>query len=294
MLFYGLPVHNILHIVIKMSMVKEQIQFNKKEALRYYRADPEDAVAEAVIDAAYKKLKSELQPRYTVKRFACRALSEKELLQSGQKPASEKTPQNKTDNVPLFVLLDNGTVFRSKALARYVGEAKELLLFGATLGSRVDIALRRMALTSVAEAGAGQAVAAALIETYCDDCCAELQKQLPEGKKLKWRFSPGYGDWALEEQKILFPVLDCAHTIGLTLTESCMMVPVKSVTAVMAIADTPESIGGEETDETTDTKENALGEFNCNQKITEIRNLFSISDNKCLRCSKTDCEFRKK
>ena len=66
----------------------------------------------------------------------------------------------------------NGTVFHSKALARYVGEATELFLFGATLGSRVDIALRRMALTSVAEAGAGQAVAAALIETYCDDCCA--------------------------------------------------------------------------------------------------------------------------
>ncbi len=245
------------------------ITFNKAEALRYFRAQPGDAQAEAAIDVAYRKLKRELQPRYTVKRFGCRA--DKDV-----------------------VLLDNGTVFRSKALARYVGEATELFLFGATLGSRVDSALRRMALTSVAEAGAGQAVAAALIETYCDDCCAELQKQLPEGKTLKWRFSPGYGDWSLEEQRILFPVLDCAHAIGLTLTESCMMAPVKSVTAVMAIADTPESIGGEETDETTGTKENALGEFNCNQKITEIRNLFSISDNKCLRCSKTDCEFRKK
>ena len=150
-------------------------------------------------------------------------------------------------------------MFRSKALARYVGDATELFLFGATLGSRVDIALRRMALTSVAEAGAGQAVAAALIETYCDDCCAELQKQLPEGKKLKWRFSPGYGDWSLEEQKILFPVLDCAHTIGLTLTESCMMAPVKSVTAVMAIT------------------EDAIRE-----------------NHKCQYCNKTDCEFRQK
>ena len=230
-------------------MVKEQIQFNKKEALRYYRAKPDDAVAEAVIDAAYIKLKSELQPRYTVKRLGCRA-----------EEAS--------------VMLDNGTVFHSKALARYVGEATELFLFGATLGSRVDIALRRMALTSVAEAGAGQAVAAALIETYCDDCCAELQKetycddccaelqkQLPEGKKLKWRFSPGYGDWALEEQKILFPVLDCAHTIGLTLTESCMMAPVKSVTAVMAITEDDE----EDKAEKNKNEKTFLKKFNCNQ-----------------------------
>ncbi len=257
-------------------MSKELITFNKKEALRYFRAQSSDKSAETLIDVAYQKLKNELQPRYTVKRFWC------------------STDGKGNSSAPSIVKLDNGTVFRSKALARYVGEAKELFLFGATLGSRVDIALRRMALTSVAEAGAGQAVAAALIETYCDDCCAELQKQFPEGKKLKWRFSPGYGDWALEEQKILFPVLDCAHTIGLTLTESCMMVPVKSVTALMAIADTPVSNKGEETDEATDTKENVLDEFNCNQKITEIRNPFLNSDNKCLRCSKTACEFRQK
>ena len=222
-------VHQTINI-----MLNDIISFNKKEALRYFRAQSDDKSAETLIDAAYQKLKNELQPRYTVKRFGCRADA-------------------------ASVLLDNGTVFRSKALARYVGDATELFLFGATLGSRVDIALRRMALTSVAEAGAGQAVAAALIETYCDDCCAELQKQLPEGKKLKWRFSPGYGDWALEEQKILFPVLDCSHTIGLTLTESCMMAPVKSVTAVMAIT------------------EDAIRE-----------------NHKCRYCNKTDCEFRQK
>ena len=252
------------------------ITFNKAEALRYFRARPGDAQAESAIDVVYQKLKSELQPRYTVKRFACSIESEGDGA------------------VPSLVVLDNGTVFHSKVLARYVGEAKEVFLFGATLGSRVDSALRRMTLTSVAEAGAGQAVAAALIETYCDDCCAKLQKQLPEGKHLKWRFSPGYGDWPLEEQRILFPVLDCAHSIGLTLTESCMMAPVKSVTALMAIADTPVSNRGEETEEATDTKENALEEFNCNQKITDIRNLFLNSDNKCLRCGKTDCEFRQK
>ena len=238
------------------------IQFNKKEALRYFRAQSDDKSAETLVDSAYQKLKNELQPRYTVKRCGCCA-----------EEAS--------------VLLDNGTVFHSKALARYVGEATELFLFGATLGSRVDIALRRMALTSVAEAGAGQAAAAALIETYCDDCCAELKKQLPEGKKLKWRFSPGYGDWALEEQKILFPVLDCAHTIGLTLTESCMMAPVKSVTAVMAITEDDVKENKVQKDKSGKT---FFKKFNCNQ----TENNFPITNNKCLHCNKIDCEFRQK
>ena len=237
------------------------IYFNKKEALRYFRAQSDDKSAETLLDAAYQKLKNELQSRYTVKRLGCRADADS-------------------------VLLDNGTVFHSKVLAKYVGESKELYLFGATLGSRVDIALRRMALTSVAEAGAGQAVAAALIETYCDDCCAELQKRLPEGKKLKWRFSPGYGDWALEEQKILFPVLDCAHTIGLTLTESCMMAPVKSVTAVMAITEDDE----EDKAEKNKNEKTFLKKFNCNQ----TENNFPITNNKCLHCNKIDCEFRQK
>ena len=242
-------------------MSNDTIIFNKKEALRYFRAQPGDAQAGAAIDVAYEKLRNELQPRYTVKRFGCRADAES-------------------------VVLDNGTVFHSKALAKYVGVSKELYLFGATLGSRVDIALRRMALTSVAEAGAGQAVAAALIETYCDDCCAELQKRLPEGKKLKWRFSPGYGDWALEEQKILFPVLDCAHTIGLTLTESCMMAPVKSVTAVMAITEADE----EDKAEKNKNEKTFFKKFNCNQ----TENNFPITNNKCLHCNKIDCEFRQK
>lgn len=291
-------------------MAEEHIFFNKMEAMRYFRAQSGDVNAEALVAAAYQKLKSELQPRYTVKRFGCRTLSEKELLQVSSKPASGMDPENEAEDVLSLVLLDNGTVFHSKALAKYVGESKELFLFGATLGSRVDVALRRMVLTSVAEAGAGQAVAAALIETYCDDCCAELQRQLPDGKRLKRRFSPGYGDWSLEEQKLLFPALDCARTIGLTLTESCMMAPVKSVTAVMAVAET-----AEKNESAADNKKekNIFQNYHCNQKEksvsadyatednsnqnkkeTESRKSFSNTNNKCLRCSKTDCEFRQK
>lgn len=277
-------------------MLERQISFNKKEALRYFRAQSGDTSAEILIDAAYRKLKDELQPRCTVKKFGCETFTEKDFLQAYPEAAAAAAPEDPGKEAVLSVVrLDNGTVFHSRALARYVGDAKELYLFGATLGSRVDVALRRMALTSVAAAGAGQAVAAALIETYCDDCCEELQKQLPAGKRLKWRFSPGYGDWSLAEQKILFPVLDCARSIGLTLTDSCMMAPVKSVTAVMAVMEAAE----ENVSAVSSGKENNVLENNhCEQ--TEIenenksQNAFSDSGNKCLRCNKGDCVFRQK
>ena len=250
-------------------MTEKPITFNRQEALRYFRARSGDEDAEALVDAAYEKLKNELQPRYTVKRCGCRA--------GGN-----------------TVTLENGTVFRSKALARYVGGAKELFLFGATLGSRVDTALRRMAVTSVAAAGAGQAVAAALIETYCDDCCDLLRQKLPEGQMLKWRFSPGYGDWSLEEQKLLFPVLDCARTIGLTLTESCMMAPVKSVTAVMAIEETAAEGKREKSPGKTRPEQGIPGPDTGCGDGSPGADLSGGTESKCRRCGKTDCEFRTK
>ena len=108
------------------------------------------------------------------------------------------------------------------------------MLLGATLGSRVDTAIRRLALGSVAEGAAAQAVAAALIESYCDEVQAKADTG---GLAQRPRFSPGYGDWDLAEQRLIFPVLNCAKLIGLTLTDGCMMAPSKSVTAVIGLSD---------------------------------------------------------
>ena len=93
--------------------------------------------------------------------------------------------------------------------------------------------------------------------------------------------------WPLEEQKFLFPVLDCAHSIGLTLTESCMMAPIKSVTAVIAVEDVSKNNHSKKVEENEKT---FLKNFNCNQNEKSFSNL----NNKCLRCNKIDCEFRKK
>jgi hypothetical protein len=42
------------------------------------------------------------------------------------------------------------------------------------------------------------------------------------------RFSPGYGDWSLEEQREIFDMLPAAQ-VGMSLNPSCMMIPRKSV-----------------------------------------------------------------
>ena len=99
-------------------MSNDIISFDKKEALRYFRAQPGDVQAEAAIDSAYEKLRKELQPRYTVKKFGCRAFTEKGLLQVHPELAETMTACNEADDVLSCVVLDNGTVFRSRSLAR--------------------------------------------------------------------------------------------------------------------------------------------------------------------------------
>lgn len=185
------------------------MEFNRKEALRYLRARPNDKEAQALVDMVYLKLRNEVQARHV-------------LLKSKVQVDKEG------------VTLVNGVRFTSRDLAAHVKGCEEVLLLGATLGSRVDAAIRRLALGSVAEGAAAQAVAAALIESYCDEVQAKADTG---GLVQRPRFSPGYGDWDLAEQRLIFPVLNCAKLIGLTLTDGCMMAPSKSVTAVIGLSD---------------------------------------------------------
>ena len=164
------------------------------------------------------------------------------------------------------MVLEGGTEFISSGLARHLTGCTALLLFGATLGPRVDTGLRRISVRSIAEGAAAQAVAAALIETYCDDQEVVWKSKLPSSYTYRSRFSPGYGDWALEEQEKIFRLLHCAKTIGLTLTTGGIMAPTKSVTAVIGIDET-----GKESGEETAA---------CGKK------------SKCSSCSNVTCPFR--
>ena len=89
----------------------------------------------------------------------------------------------------------------------------------------------------MAKAVVGQACAAAELEEYCDHCQRQIAREAErQGRYLRPRFSPGYGDFSIHCQDTLMRMLDCAKTIGLTLTAGGMMTPTKSVTAVIGMS----------------------------------------------------------
>ena len=105
---------------------------------------------------------------------------------------------------------------------------KEGYLFVATLGSSIDTLIKKTQLKSMRDAVVLDAVASSYLESFCDEICKELNK------KLTLRFSPGYGDFPLEIQPYLLKAAG-ADKIGVSNLESLMMVPSKTVSAIIGI-----------------------------------------------------------
>lgn len=158
-----------------------------------------------------------------------------------QELEQDAAPKNIWRSYPLTVNgpeIDAGC-FRtsSKSLAGNLKGCEELLLFAATLGSRIDILLQKYGRLQVSKAVVMQAAAASMLETYCDQINHQLAAQYrQQGKYLRPRYSPGYGDFSLECQVPIAAALELNKRIGITLTDSLLMAPSKSVTAVIGIS----------------------------------------------------------
>ena len=79
----------------------------------------------------------------------------------------------------------------------------------------------------------------AWVEAGCDAAEGEVSARLP-GRFLTDRFSPGYGDLPLSLQPAICGALDTQRTLGLYVTDSCLLNPGKSVTAIVGVADRPQ------------------------------------------------------
>lgn len=184
----------------------------------------------------------------TDKKMACRfmgckstALSEpladvyEECLEVYMNTAEPKAVIRKTsvsfgeDNEVIF---DFGSV-KSESLCKNLEGCKSAYVFAATVGIGVDRMLKRLAVSSEAEMMVFSCIASSGVECWCD----LLNERLSEKHTLKPRFSPGYGGVSLEIQKNVLQFLEAEKMLGLTLTDSLLMVPMKSVTAFIGIAD---------------------------------------------------------
>lgn len=128
-----------------------------------------------------------------------------------------------------------GLIFESRSLATHLAGASHVALMAVTLGQAVDRQIIRDGYRSSSEALVTDAVASAYVEERCDQCEAEIRSLIDPKSGLTSRFSPGYADLPLNANTEILRVLQTAKTIGLTSNDSHLLIPLKSVVAIIGI-----------------------------------------------------------
>ena len=122
----------------------------------------------------------------------------------------------------------------TRDLRQHLEGCSEILLFACTAGAEMDRRIARAKLLSPARGLLMHAIGAQQGEGGCDRLCQRLAELFPD-RQLTDRFSPGYGDLPLAMQRDVMEALDCGRTVGITLTDSLLMTPSKSVTAIIGM-----------------------------------------------------------
>ena len=184
---------------------KAEIPVNVSEALRYLGVKTKDSLTELLVDECIKEIYKVAEP----KAVYCE---------------TEITVDNDT--------VDFGFMrVKSEKLAKNLCGCYKAYVFCATLGIGVDRQFERLNRVSPAKAAVFSAVGSSLVEEFCD----YVNETIVGEEVSKPRFSCGYGDFSLTHQSDILNILEAGKRLGVFLTESYMMVPVKTVTAVIGI-----------------------------------------------------------
>ncbi len=196
------------------------MQADKKEILRYlgYSKSEADETVQKLIEECIVEVGRCASPKVVTKVLPVKAVSEQE---------------NEFIDFGVFST-------QSQNLATNLKDCEQVIFFAATLGLGIDQLIKRYSKFEMSRVVVIQAVATALLEEFCDEQCRKLSKEWEEmGFYTRPRFSPGYGDFPLECQKALLGTLEADKRIGIHLTDSLLMTPTKSVSAVIGLSRKP-------------------------------------------------------
>lgn len=187
---------------------------DRKEALRYmgFRSGEPDEQIEKLMEECIKEIEEYADPRHIIRRFELEIEAD-------------------------YLVKAGGITLASRNLAKNLKGCHEVYFMAATLGNGPDRLMNRYSRLQISKAAVLQGVAAAAIEGYCNECQQALSDELEaEGLYLRPRFSPGYGDLSLSVQPDFLAVLNASKTVGIILSEGGVMIPVKSVTAIIGVS----------------------------------------------------------
>ncbi len=137
-----------------------------------------------------------------------------------------------------IVLAGTPLILPGQEIRKHLSGCSKAVLMAVTLSGEADKLIRQTAITDMALSLAIDSLCSAAVEKACDKAEEEIFSMI-EAPYRTWRFSPGYGDLPLELQSDLAALLNAQRRIGLTVTSSSLLIPSKSVTAIIGVSDKP-------------------------------------------------------
>lgn len=213
------------------------MSIDRKEVLRYlgYNNQNIDEKLENLIDECMAEIKSISKPKYVYDIFFINR---------------ENT----------LILENTNFALEGQNIKNHLKNSNKCAVIVVTLGSMVDFKIKYYEKINLTKAVILDACATTYIEEICDKVQEEIKEiARKEGKNITFRYSPGYGDFPITSQGYILNILDANKRVGVTATESSILIPRKSVTAFIGF------------------------------QIEEQKKI-----NKCLSCNKyNSCNFRK-
>lgn len=201
-----------------MESGRYELKINIAEALRYmgYNCACTDEALKEMVEAARLVYES-AEPRVIVKELQiCSVSGEVSFKSSALK-------------------------LEGKSVCALLNSSDACVLFCATIGDEIEALLRRWQIKDMAAAAMLDACAGSAVEGLCDAAEKNLREEYAKrGLFLTDRFSPGYGDLPISVQKDFCAELDTARKIGVHVSADGIMIPRKSVTALMGISKDPQ------------------------------------------------------
>ena len=205
MVFQSIPVFKTVSIT----------SFNRDEALRYMgcRGEPDIRTQELLV-ACEELMRTAIRPRFLYQIFPLETRVDQISLQGCSLP------------------------LEGNDIRHHLGDCTHAALLCATLSAGADTVIRTAQVSDMAKALILDALASAAIEQVCDEAESTLKSQYADCY-FTWRYSPGYGDFPITIQKDFLRATDAARKIGLTVSDSGILLPRKSVTAIIGLSPFP-------------------------------------------------------
>ena len=135
-----------------------------------------------------------------------------------------------------IAFVEDSIIFKSQVVVQLLEQCQQVAIFVVTIGKYLEETAWKLARDGlVLQATVLDAVGSDAVEKVADGVQDKIKEIAgTEGLVTSRRFSPGYCDWDIGQQRMLFHALT-GHTLGVRLTGECLMIPQKSISGIIGI-----------------------------------------------------------